>query len=159
MSTGFIELDRIIGGIDLKEENMVIAARTGQGKTWTLLKIAAEAAKQGLTVGLYSGEMSERKVGYRIDTMRSHISNWKLTHGIVDVQPEYEKYINLLNAWHPLLNKNQAVKKYIKAINYFCNILNISLTCISDIIAQYIDKVYSKKIDKEEILDMIIKHK
>ena len=61
--TGFPELDRIIGGIDRENENMVIAARTGQGKTWTLLKMAAEAAKLGLTVGIYSGEMTADKVG------------------------------------------------------------------------------------------------
>lgn len=97
LSTGFIELDRLIGGIDLKEENMVIAARTGQGKTWTLLKIAAEAAKQGLTVGLYSGEMSADKVGYRIDTLLGHLDNKALTRGITNdgsVAVRYQMYLD-----------------------------------------------------------------
>jgi replicative DNA helicase len=97
LSTGFIELDRIIGGIDIKEENMVIAARTGQGKTWTLLKIAAEAAKQGLIVGLYSGEMSADKVGYRIDTLLGHLDNKALTRGITNdgsVAVRYQMYLD-----------------------------------------------------------------
>ena len=66
--TGFPELDNIIGGLDRENENMVIAARTGIGKTWTLLIMAAAAVQQGLRVGIYSGEMSVDKVGYRIDT-------------------------------------------------------------------------------------------
>ena len=92
--TGFKELDEILGGWDATDELAVIAARTNQGKSWLLLKTAIAAADAGRVVGIYSGEMSADKVGYRIDTMRSHISNWKLTHGVVDIQPEYEKYIN-----------------------------------------------------------------
>ena len=60
--TGFPELDNIIGGLDRENENMVIAARTGIGKTWTLLIMAAAAVQQGLRVGIYSGEMSVDKL-------------------------------------------------------------------------------------------------
>ena len=41
ISTGFPELDKIITGIDRRNENMVIAARTGVGKSWVLLTIAS----------------------------------------------------------------------------------------------------------------------
>lgn len=81
IKTGFVELDNLIGGIDVMDENMVIAARTGVGKSWTLIKIAVEAAKQGRTVGLYSGEMSPDKVGYRFDTLLGHINNSAITRG------------------------------------------------------------------------------
>lgn len=97
LPTGFPELDQLIGGIDLKEENMVIAARTGQGKTWTLLKIAAEAARQGLRVGIYSGEMSADKVGYRIDTLLGHIDNKAITRGTTydsSVPSRYKAYLD-----------------------------------------------------------------
>ena len=40
-------------------------ARPGVGKTWVMLKSSVAALEQGLRVGVYSGEMSERKVGYR----------------------------------------------------------------------------------------------
>ena len=71
--TGFKELDEAIGGWDRKEELATIIARPGVGKTYSLLKVAAAAVEQGLVVGIYSGEMSENKVGYRLDTLMSHI--------------------------------------------------------------------------------------
>ena len=101
ISTGFKELDDIIGGIDIENENMVIAARTGVGKSWTLLNIAAAAVKQGLVVGIYSGEMSVDKVGYRVDTLLGNINNKVITRGTdTSVKQQYEHYIkNLKNAY------------------------------------------------------------
>jgi len=96
VKTGFKELDEIIGGWDRQEELATIAARTNQGKSWILLKCAVAAAEQGLNVGLYSGEMSERKVGYRIDTLISHISNSAITKGNKDYQNEYKVFLDKL---------------------------------------------------------------
>lgn len=93
VGTGFSELDEILGGWDRKEELAVVAARTNSGKSWVLLKTAIAAAEQGLTVGIYSGEMSENKVGYRIDTLMSHISNSKIIHGNIEVQAQYKKFL------------------------------------------------------------------
>lgn len=98
ISTGFPELDKITGGWDAKEELATIVARNGLGKTFLLLKFAVEAFKQGKNVGIYSGEMSADKVGYRIDTMFSHISNGALIHGGMSVKNEYKKYIDDLNS-------------------------------------------------------------
>ena len=94
--TGFKELDSIIGGWDRNEELATLVARPGVGKSWLLHKIALAAAEQGLTVGIYSGEMSENKVGYRIDTLVSHISNTAITRGYDSVQTEYRNYIEQL---------------------------------------------------------------
>ena len=96
IKTGFKELDRIIGGWDREEELATIIARTNQGKSWILLKTAAAALEQGLNVGIYSGEMSENKVGYRLDTLLSHLSNGGLTHGNASIQNDYKKYIDSL---------------------------------------------------------------
>ena len=96
ISTGFPELDQIVGGFDREEELATIVARTNYGKSWILLKCAVAACKQGLNVGIYSGEMSERKVGYRIDTLIGHISNGGLTHGNEAIQVQYQKYIENL---------------------------------------------------------------
>jgi replicative DNA helicase len=93
ISTGFKELDAIIGGWDRQEELATIVARTNYGKSWVLLKSALASAEQGLNVGIYSGEMSERKVGYRLDTLLGHINNGALVHGNLSVQIEYQKYI------------------------------------------------------------------
>ena len=96
VKTGFSELDEIIGGWDRQEELATIVARSNMGKTWLLLKSAVAAVEQGLKVGIYSGEMSERKVGYRIDTLISNISNVAITKGYVDIQNDYKKYIDAL---------------------------------------------------------------
>lgn len=96
VKTGFRELDDLIGGWDKNEELATIVARPGVGKSWVLHKIACAAAEQGLKVGIYSGEMSENKVGYRIDTLISHISNSALMRGYDDIQTQYKKYMEEL---------------------------------------------------------------
>lgn len=96
VKTGFKELDAIVGGWDRQEELATIVARSNQGKSWVLIKCALAAIEQGLKVGLYSGEMSEKKVGYRFDTLAAHISNSALIRGNLDVQNEYKKYLEAL---------------------------------------------------------------
>ena len=96
IKTGFKELDQFIGGWDRQEELATIVARSNVGKSWILLKCALAAVEQGLKVGLYSGEMSARKVGYRLDTLISHISNSGLTKGYRDYQNDYKKHIDSL---------------------------------------------------------------
>ena len=96
VTTGFKELDDIIGGWDRNEELATIVARTNVGKSWVILKCAVEACKAGLNVGIYSGEMSESKVGYRLDTLLGHISNGALTHGSEKIMIDYKKYIDEL---------------------------------------------------------------
>lgn len=94
ITTGFRELDNIVGGFDREEELATIVARTNKGKSWVLLKCAVGAVLQGLNVGLYSGEMSERKVGYRVDTLIGHMNNGGISHGNISFQNEYKKYID-----------------------------------------------------------------
>lgn len=93
VSTGFPELDAVIGGWDRQEELATISARPNVGKSYILIKCALSAAEQGLNVGIYSGEMSENKVGYRIDTLLSHISNTSLIHGNANVKNDYKRYL------------------------------------------------------------------
>lgn len=94
VSTGIKELDDIIGGWDRKEELAVIIAPTNNGKSWILLMSAIASAKQGLNVGLYSGEMSANKVGYRLDTILSHLPNSSINRGNADIQSQYKRYID-----------------------------------------------------------------
>jgi replicative DNA helicase len=96
ISTGFKELDKIITGIDRRNENMVIAARTGVGKSWLLLAMAAAASRQGLAVGIYSGEMSVDKVAYRIDTLIGNIDNKKISRGELFYKDHYKNYLDSL---------------------------------------------------------------
>lgn len=96
IKTGFKELDQVIGGWDRNEELATIVARPGVGKSWVLLKCAIAALEQGLKVGIYSGEMSETKVGYRFDTLVSHLSNYGITKGNSDLANDYKSYIDKL---------------------------------------------------------------
>lgn len=96
ISTGLPELDQAIGGIDRQNENLVIAARTGIGKTQLLVKMAVEASRQGLNVGFYEGEMSQDKIGARVDTMFGNIQNTSINRGDLFIQKEYEQYIKSL---------------------------------------------------------------
>ena len=101
IKTGFKELDALIGGWDRYEELATIAARPGVGKSWVALKVAIAAAEQGLNVGLYSGEMSELKVGYRADTLISHLSNGKIIHGNSEIQNEYKHFLDIISTKIP----------------------------------------------------------
>ncbi len=98
ITTGFEELDRILGGWDRQEEYGLIVARTNTGKSFVAIKMAVAAAKQGLKVGYYSGEMTSRKVGYRVDTLLGNISNGALIHGNLDINLQYQSYIKSLPA-------------------------------------------------------------
>lgn len=97
ITTGIKELDDILGGWDMENESAVIAARTGFGKSWWLIYFALQAAKQGLNVGFYSGEMESDLVGYRLDTFLGGLANGSLTHGNPNVKDDYATYIHTLN--------------------------------------------------------------
>lgn len=93
ISTGLKELDEILGGWNKSSDLVAICGRPGTGKSWWMDLFLANAAKAGHTVALYSGEMSEAQVGYRIDTFLSHISNWKISKGYSDIFDDYQKHI------------------------------------------------------------------
>lgn len=91
ITTGFDQLDDIIGGWRRGEELGVIFARTGQGKSWVLIKTLQHSWRQGYRVGLIEPEMSDSKTGYRFDTLYGNLSNRSMIRG--EDLPEYQKYI------------------------------------------------------------------
>ncbi len=91
ISSGFDQLDDVTGGWRRGEELVVLFARTGQGKSWVLIKTLEHAWRQGYRVGLIEPEMSGSKTGYRFDTLYGHLSNSAMVRG--QELPEYEKYI------------------------------------------------------------------
>lgn len=98
ISTGFEELDDIVGGWQQGEEFVVIVARTGIGKSWVLVKSMEHAWSIGKNIGYVSPEMSADKIGYRFDTLHEHYSNTALLRGAGDtISPEqYDKYFEKL---------------------------------------------------------------
>lgn len=93
--TGFPELDNAINGWGRGEEFVVIFARTGQGKSWVLVKAATHAWEIGYNVGYVSPEMSYNRIGYRFDTHYNHFSNADLLSGRVNLE-SYREYISKL---------------------------------------------------------------
>ena len=155
--TGFKELDEVIGGLSPGEEFVVIVARTNQGKSWILCKIAEHNWKFGANVGYISPEMSENQIGYRFDTLNKHFSNFNLYTGReVD---NYEEHIeNLLNnasnsfiVATPLhFNKKITVQKLKKFIMKH----KLDLLCI-DGITYLTDERYKKGDNKTTSLTNI----
>jgi len=95
IGTGFKEFDEIMGGFK-KQDLVILLARPNQGKSWIIDKYALEAWHQGKRVGIYSGEMSKTDVGYRLDTLDSHISNTCLQRGNKAIHGSYKDYIEFL---------------------------------------------------------------
>lgn len=79
--SGFEELDDVIFGWQCGEELGVVFARTGNCKSWVIIKMAEHAWKIGKTPGYISPEMSAIKIGYRFDTVHGNISNTALNRG------------------------------------------------------------------------------
>lgn len=96
IGSGFQEIDDDLGGWHRGEELVVLFARTGQGKSWVLIKMLEHAWKvYNARIGMLEPEMSASKTGFRFDTVHQHISSKALYKG-EDVQG-YEKYINKLS--------------------------------------------------------------
>ena len=100
LTTGLKELDDIIGGFDRQEDYVTVSARSGVGKSWILLKFITAAVNKGYNVGVFNGEMTVNKVGYRFDTLNSSLSNWKLVHGNIDIAAKYKDYLEDLKTNH-----------------------------------------------------------
>lgn len=94
--SGFEELDEIINGWQAGEEYVVLFARTGNGKSWVLVKSMEHAWKLGKNVGYISPEMSSDKIGYRFDTLHHNYSNTALVRGDTTTisSSDYEDYYN-----------------------------------------------------------------
>lgn len=97
MSTGFMELDNLINGFERGEDLVVLFARTGQGKSWVLCKMATHVWQLGYNVGYISPEMSPSKIGYRFDTLFKNFSNRALIQG--KQQEGYIQYLSSLNTF------------------------------------------------------------
>lgn len=80
LSTGFIDIDRILMGIE-PEELVYIAARPGQGKSTLLLNIALHNARQGKRVALFVMEASSKEVGRRLIAQVANIDSQKIKSG------------------------------------------------------------------------------
>jgi len=79
--TGFVDLDRLLGGLQ-PSDLCVVAGRPGMGKTSWLLSVADQLAiERELTVAVFSLEMSSEQLAQRLLASRTGISTKDLRLG------------------------------------------------------------------------------
>jgi replicative DNA helicase len=81
--TGFIDLDRLLGGLR-KSDLIILAARPSAGKTALAMGIAHNAATDGVPVGIFSLEMSVSQLVTRFMAMQGRLDAHRLSTGFFD---------------------------------------------------------------------------
>lgn len=136
-TTGFSELDDIIGGLQRGEELCVLFARINQGKSWVLEKIATHIWQIGFNVGYISPEMTADSIGYRFDTLYQNLSNRSLTWGKDIKVDEYKDYIQSLqekkNKFIVATPSDFAKKITVGKLRNFVQQNNLNILCIDGI--------------------------
>lgn len=89
--TGIPALDEILTGWRRGEELVVFYARTGIGKSYTILYSLNHINNQGYKVAFISPEMSSELIGYRLDTINTKIKNSDLMWA--PPTKEYKQYL------------------------------------------------------------------
>ncbi len=84
MPTGFADLDRLLGGLQPSDLD-ILAARTSIGKTAMSINIAYNAAiKFKRNVGIFSLEMSKEQLAQRFVALDSNVEQQKLRTGRIE---------------------------------------------------------------------------
>lgn len=81
--TGFVDLDRLLGGLQ-KSDLLIIAARPGMGKSSWLNSVVLNAARNRQRVALFSLEMSNEQLVQRFISADTRIPSHKLREGRLD---------------------------------------------------------------------------
>lgn len=96
ISTGFVDLDRYLGG--LKNGKLYdVAGRPGKGKTALVLDFAIKAAFDlKKHVRIFSQEMNSTELAVRVAAKRLGIDTKKIEDGLLNEQ-EWQKYLELID--------------------------------------------------------------
>ncbi len=86
--TNFTQLDSLLSGLQ-KSDLILLGARPSYGKTALALDIARQAALSGLSVGVFSLEMSREQVTDRIIAAQAQIPLWRLRTGRLNDDLEF----------------------------------------------------------------------
>lgn len=98
LSTGFYDLDQILGGLQ-KSDLIILAARPSLGKTSLALDIARHIAiKEKIPVGIFSLEMSREQVVDRLISAEAEVDQWKLRTGRLSTKGENNDFEKISEA-------------------------------------------------------------
>lgn len=96
--TGFIDLDRILSGLQ-KSDLVILAARPSIGKSGLALDIARNVAvKENIPVGIFSLEMSKDQVIDRFIASQSNTDLWRLRTGLLSSDKENNDFERIQHA-------------------------------------------------------------
>ncbi len=98
LSTGFYELDNVLGGLQ-KSDFIILASRPSMGKTTLSLDIVRHVAVNNkIPVGVFSLEMSSSQIVDRLLCAQARISLWKLRTGRLSTQGEHNDFSRIQEA-------------------------------------------------------------
>lgn len=92
IASGYTVLDHLTSGFQ-KGDMVVLAGRPSMGKTIIGLNVAAHAAAAGLSVGIFSLEMSSEQLTLRLLTAESHIAHQAIRNASIS-SDEWGELIN-----------------------------------------------------------------
>jgi replicative DNA helicase len=81
--TGFTDFDQMTSGLQ-RQDLIIVAARPSQGKTALALNMAQYAAKNGITVGIFSLEMSAEQLVSRLLCSEARVDAHRLRTGYLN---------------------------------------------------------------------------
>jgi replicative DNA helicase len=93
--TGFAALDMVLGGLQ-GSDLCIVAGRPGTGKTSWLLTVAADVARRGGTVAVFSLEMSGEQLLQRLIASRTGISSQQLRMGQIRTEREFDMIVRAI---------------------------------------------------------------
>lgn len=107
ISTGFVDLDRLLGGLQ-RSDFIVLGARPSMGKTSLLLNIAQSVAERCLSkqvnavpVGVFSLEMSGEQLTQRLVANRANVCATQIAGGMLS-DSEFARLTEAANRLHEL---------------------------------------------------------
>ncbi|OGN62003.1 MAG: replicative DNA helicase [Chlamydiae bacterium RIFCSPHIGHO2_12_FULL_49_11] len=96
LPTGFIDLDRLIGGFN-RSNLIILAARPSMGKTALAVNIAEHIAMEAkVPVGMFSLEMTAEELVHRIVSSQSEVESEKIRNGSLSGL-EYQRIVSAVS--------------------------------------------------------------
>lgn len=97
LSTGFVDLDDVLGVGLAKQHLIMLAARPNVGKSTWIMNVASEIASKQVPVALFSLEMSDLALGAQALTMTAGVDSVRLRRKLLN-QTEWVKVSDALMA-------------------------------------------------------------
>lgn len=88
VTTGFSQIDELLGGGLQRSDLVILAARPSLGKSTLALNMARHAASQGFVVGVYSLEMSGEQIAMRLVSSDADVDSHRLRMNLLREEEE-----------------------------------------------------------------------